>query len=624
MLPIIKTQSNIIRILGLTGILTFLFFSLLAKEFDCEVLQYKVFCKVDNSKVTLESTYYYQINNRKGDEHAIISVPYSKKNKVTIVEAWIEDANGTVIRKLKNADIKDQSAISDISLYEDTYVKKFELHHNTYPYRIYYKTRYISSELIDIVDWTPVIDTEIPTKEAELKIEVPTNYPIKIFEDQTHYSLSETTQTKVYEWKLKELPILKDEILSPPHIDFLPRVIVVPEKFNWYKEGNFNTWTSYGNWYNQITENLDKLPPSEKLKTDQLVKGIKDKKEIIKILYHYLQDHTRYINVSIKYGGLRPHPAEYVATNKYGDCKALSNYLIALLKQYNIKALYTVVNAGDNPPKFFESFPSHQFNHIIVTVPLEKDTVFLECTSNTSPFGYLGSFTQNRKAFLIEKDNSRLINLPALSESDEIQSRKFVYNIGLESTCNAQIDLYFRGSSFDIYNNLEASYSKDLQERILREQILNFSSFEIENWQLKKENRDSAKIALNVKLRLTNFLQNYGDKRACSITSFYFPELEKPGKRTLPLRLNTPYVINDTLLYNFPAYTEFGMPADTLIQSNYGSYSLKVKKKETQLEIVRNVTIYPGYYTLKEYPDFYSFIQNIKTNDRKKILFKKI
>lgn len=623
MLKTIKRPANL-KILGISVFFAFFSFSLLAKDYDCEVLQYNVFCKVNNSKITLEYAYYYQINNRKGDEHANISVPYSKKNKVTIVDAWIEDMNGTVIRKLRNADIKDQSDISDISLYEDNYVKKFELHHNTYPYRIYYKTRYISSELIDIVDWTPVIDTEIPTKEAELKIEVPTNYPIKIFEDQTHYSLSETAQTKVYEWKLKNLPILKDEVLSPPHIDLLPRVIVVPEKFNWYTEGNFNTWTSYGNWYCQITDKLDQLPPSEKMKTDQLVKGITDKKEIVKILYHYLQDHTRYINVSIKYGGLRPYPAEYVATNKYGDCKALSNYLIALLKQYDIKAHYTIVNAGDNPPKFFDSFPSHQFNHIIVAVPLEKDTVFLECTSNTSPFGYLGTFTQNRKAFLIEKDNSRLINLPALSKSDEIQRRKFVYNIGLEGTSNVQIDLCFRGSSFDIYNDLEASYSKDLQERILREQILNFSSFEIENWELRKENRDSAKIALNVKLRLTNFQQNYGDKKAFGITSFYFPELEKPDKRTLPLRLNTPYVINDTLLYNFPAHAEFGMPSDTLIQSSFGSYSLKIKKKETQLEIVRNVTIYPGYYTLKEYPEFYSFIQNIKTNDRKKILFKKI
>lgn len=623
MLKTIKLPANK-RILGISVFLAFFSFSLLAKDYDCEVLQYNVFCKVNNNKITLEYTYYYQINNRKGDEHAKISVPYSKKDKVTIVEAWIEDANGTVIRKLKNADIKDQSDISDISLYEDNYVKKFELLHNTYPYRIYYKTRYTFSELIEIVDWTPVVDTEIPTRSAELKIEVPTGFPVKIFEDQTHYSSSENGETTVYEWKLNNLPILKDEVLSPPHIDFFPRVIVVPEKFNWYAEGNFNTWTSFGNWYSQITDKLDKLPPSEKMKTDLLVKGITDKKEIVKILYHYLQDHTRYINVSIKYGGLRPYPAEYVATNKYGDCKALSNYLIVLLKQYGIKAHYTVVNAGDNPPKFFSAFPSHQFNHVIVTVPLEKDTVFLECTSNTSPFGYLGSFTQNRKAFLIEKDNSRLINLPALTKSDEIQHRKFVYNIGLEGTSNAQINLCFRGSSFDIYNDLEASYSKDLQERILREQILNFSSFEIDNWQLNKENRDSAKIALYVKLRLTNFQQNYGDKKACSVTPFYFPELEKPDKRTLPLRLNTPYVINDTLLYNFPAHTEFGMPADTLIQSSYGSYSLKVKKKETQLEIVRNVTIYPGYYTLKEYPEFYSFIQNVKTNDRKKILFKKI
>jgi hypothetical protein len=595
-----------------------------AGDSDCEMIQYQVSCKVDKNKATYEYTYYYQINSREGDKHAKISVPYSKKNKVTIVEGWVEDANGTIVRRLKNSEITDLSAISDISFYQDEYIKKFELRNNTYPYRIHYKTRYVDNELMEIIDWYPVIDTEIATKCSELRVEVPKNYPIKIYEEQTHFVRTETQESIIYEWKHTDLKVLKSEILSPPHSDFLPRVIVLPENFNWFTKGCFSSWTSFGDWYSDITAGLDILPESEKIQTSQLLKGITDKREIVKRLYHYLQDHTRYINVSIKYGGLRPYPAEYVAQNKYGDCKALSNYLIALLKLYNIPAYYTVIYGDENPPKFLESFPSHQFNHIIVTVPLDKDTLFLETTSNIAPFGYLGEFTQNRKAFLIDKNNSRIIHTPALTVSEEAQHRKSVYNIDISGNCAAQLNLCFRGSSSEMYNSLGNMYTKDEQERILREHLLSFSAFEIENWELKKENRDSATVELYVKLKLTNFLQDYGNKKAFSLTAIYLPDLESPEKRTLPLRINTPYVLNDTLEYNFILSSECsGLPEDITIQSPYGSYSRTVKKKEKHIEIYRSIIINAGSYSLKEYPEFYSFIQNIKSNDRKKLLIPK-
>jgi hypothetical protein len=175
-----------------------------------------------------------------------------------------------------------------------------------------------------------------------------------------------------------------------------------------------------------------------------------------------------------------------------------------------------------------------------------------------------------------------------------------------------------------MYNSLGNLYTKDQQERILREHILNFSAFEIEHWELKKENRDSASIELNVKLILLNFLQDYGNKKAFSISSIYLPELEIPEKRTLPVRINTPYVLNDTLQYNLSRASECsGLPNNVIIQSAYGSYSRTIKKLENQIEICRSIIIYAGNYSLKEYPEFYSFIQNIKNNDRKKILIPK-
>jgi hypothetical protein len=105
----------------------------------------------------------------------------------------------------------------------------------------------------------------------------------------------------------------------------MPLVLIAPTNFHYGVDGCTKDWVSFGNWQYQLNEGLDVLPQNEKNTISTLIKGITNKKEIVKVLYHYLQDNTRYINVLLGVGGYKPHPATYVSENKYGDCKALTN-----------------------------------------------------------------------------------------------------------------------------------------------------------------------------------------------------------------------------------------------------------------------------------------------------------
>ena len=118
--------------------LYFFIIDLAAEEHDAEVVNFNTSISIKNRKLTRSLLYEIKINNRSGEEFTNISIPYSKLSQVSNIEAYIKDASGNIVKKISNKDIKVRSAISDISLYEDDFVKEFTLKHNSYPYYIVY------------------------------------------------------------------------------------------------------------------------------------------------------------------------------------------------------------------------------------------------------------------------------------------------------------------------------------------------------------------------------------------------------------------------------------------------------------------------------------------------------
>src|SRR5471030_2459540 len=96
--------------------------------------------------------------------------------------------------------------------------------------------------------------------------------------------------------------------------------------------------------------------------------GLATDKEKVKFLYEYMQHNVRYVSIQLGIGGLKPFSATFVDQKKYGDCKALSNYMCALLKAVNIPAYYAKVRAGTNEEPCDNSFPFDLSNHIIVCI----------------------------------------------------------------------------------------------------------------------------------------------------------------------------------------------------------------------------------------------------------------
>ncbi len=169
----------------------------------------------------------------------------------------------------------------------------------------------------------------------------------------------------------------------------------------------------------------------------------------MKLLYNYLQNKVRYVSITEGLGGWQPIDAETVDRVSYGDCKALANYMKALLDIAGITSYYTIIRAGENAPGLRDGFPSNQFNHAIVCVPVNNDTIWLECTDQQIPFGFLGSFTDDRKALIISESGGKIVNTTAYSAGDNKQIRNITVKMNDDGSAAMSVNTSYTGIKYD-------------------------------------------------------------------------------------------------------------------------------------------------------------------------------
>jgi len=579
-----------------------------------EIIDYQTRISVDRNEIVIDRKLIIQINNQASDWIADISIPFRDADNLEIIDGTITDNDGNVVRTLKKSDIKEVSNISAGTFYEDRYSKQFSLYWKEYPYTIEYSYRIKSRSYIYIARWYPYLYASVPVNKASLTVELPQGFRGRLHQrGKLDFKTDTIDKTLVYSWKAADLRLLKEEYLSIPFYEVIPQVLVVPDEFGYIEKGELVTWKTFGSWVDKLNFGLDFLTLEEGKKVDALLSGISDQREKIGILYHYLQDHTHYVNISIEVGGMKPYPASYVCINKYGDCKALTIYMKALLRHAGIQSFYALVNAGSNAVHVDKSIPGSWFNHVILCVPLEKDTIWLENTSPYTPYGYLGSFTQGRFALLVNGNESSLVKTPALSHEEVNEISKYELTLDQSGSGTSQITKQLRGDNFDDF----AAYKKTLSDHDLHDkiiEILPLKNFELVEWNFDEHDRDESWIGLTCNGKVRNQIRQLGKTLVLTPLHDELPEMERPEKRVNPVRINYPLGWTDTICYSISFTGRFTtvLPRDVRIESKYGYYEFTATENNGKIQIVREISINRGEYDLEEYKVFYDFYSALK------------
>jgi hypothetical protein len=581
----------------------------------------------DFDDMTVLSHSAVTILNKLGLRAMNTSVPYDDYLKIKDVEVFLYDKNGKEIKKFKKKDFQDVSA-SGGDLYNDNRELKLDFTLPPYPFTYEIKTHYRTTSTALLPQFLPIPFYYGSTQQSEYHLKNPKNISLEIKEyNLENFGVEKKETASGLSYKVGAIPAITDEYLSPYYTAFTPMVKIAPKRFELAgKEAQVHTWDDFASWQqSQLLNGRDELPPQTVQNISQLVAGVSDTREKVKAIYQYMQDRTRYISVQIGIGGWQPVAAKEVDELSYGDCKGLTNYTMALLKSQGIDSYYTIVNAGENGRDIDEDFVALQGNHVILSVPMEDEMLFLECTNQQVPFNYLGTHTDNRKALMITPQGGKIVSTHKYTTQENLRTLQAKLQLGS--------DLNLSGSVEEISEGLQYQYKyfleKEKQDDIVRYYKETWSH--LNNLTLDKIAFENDKDGVTFSEKLTVAFNNYTSKAGNRVllnpnvfNRFTFiPEIT--GSRKQPIEVRRGMTYQNQIAIELPQDLTVASLFDPIeTKSKFGEYTATIEVQDgTTLLYKRSLVLHSGTFPKEDYPEYVAFLREVVKNDKSKIVLSK-
>lgn len=560
---------------------------------------------------------------------AVFQEIYDKLTKIKGINIVYYDKDGKVLKKVKGSEIQDYSYISSGTMHDDSRVKYYEPEKFEYPFTVAYEYEYDYKSTMWFPAFVPQGAQHLAVQNAVYEAIVPTDYDLryKLLNGLPEPQVSPSgLGKKKLGWEVRNLEPLKIEYRSLGLASVMPHAIISPSTFQMegYK-GDMSSWAEFGAWQASLLQGRDVLTDKVKGEVDKLTNGTEDPREKAKLIYEYMQKNTRYVSIQLGIGGYQPFSAQEVITTGYGDCKALTNYTYSLLKYAGVKSNYVVIRAGASEEDVYTDFPNARFNHVILAVPFEKDTVWLECTSQIMPFNFLGDFTDNRHALLItDEGKGKIVKTPKYTAEQNTQVR--TVNIALNETGDAvvQSETVFQGLQYDNRYYYSREGQEDQRKYLLN--TIDIPAFELGNFKLE-ENRSNSTLRYTEKVELS--VRKFGTpsgKRMFITPNILSKLSESPPEydnRKTPFRQRRGYVDIDTVRISIPESMRLEFPGeDVAINSDFGDYynTFSFDPETNTLTYVRKMVYKEGVFEPEKYEAYRSFYRDVIRIDKSKLV----
>ena len=405
------------------------------------------------------------IKNANGSHHADFSIHMGNDMSMEKFQLTLSDASGTILRTFKLKDLKRTEYSGGLAA--DGYMLYLDVTPPSYPViatcdlKINFKRNNVSFPIFSPLD---SYNTEVV--KAIYDITYPTDFPLRYKVVNSSVSPLKTNRDgkTVLHFQLDSIKAIQNSEYGIPLSEVSPKVYFAPSQFSYFKTtGSLLTWNDLGAWEHSLFSGRGELPEEAKAKVRQLIAGCTTDKEKVAAIYKFLAESTRYVSIQLGIGGFQPMAAAEVWRQGYGDCKALSNYMMALLAEAGIQSHCVAISTSQK--KLLPDFPNfQQMDHMVLEVPLSSDTLWVECTNPRLPLGYVHDDISGHEALEISAQGGKLVTLPEYADSLNINTTEALVALSPDGAADITINEDYRYHRYVAVKGIAKLSDNDLRK----------------------------------------------------------------------------------------------------------------------------------------------------------------
>ena len=527
------------------------------------------------------------------------------------------ESGGKVIKKYKMSDLKTVSVgeggITDatVSYLEPVAPVPYVVE---YTYEISYKNGFIT-----FPSFIPTTEPDVVLSAASYTLTVPPGTEL-MYKSSMEPVKESGAKADVYTWKAPTFPGYVYEHMMPSIFEKIPYLYVGPKSFTYSRtKGEQTDWQAAGMWLYDLQKDVCVVPDALRAKVEQMTAGVSSDRQKIKILYEYLRQNTRYVSIQLGIGGLRPFPVEMVMNSGFGDCKALSVYMQALLSAAGIHSEYLIVDT-DRRNLLKDFYSVGQMNHAMLCVPMQKDTLWIECTNPRMPLGYRHDNIAGHEVVLVGPNGGQKVRVRPYPDS----LRRSVESV--EVTLNADGSAHCVGSRHLVLDDAEAYVGfSSLTEKtkfnaIMGANSLTPNNFKIvsvvdnfEDWVNMSDGEEYIpETDITYEFDAANYAKVTGDRIFLDLNPFAKQVRADRKQRVNDDVRSRMIIIQDVVSLTLPeGYTVESLPESSTISSPFGTLQTSVVFADGKIDVVQTLTMNPGRFTAQEYDLYRTFAKDV-------------
>jgi hypothetical protein len=594
-------------------------------------------------KMKRTSRFAYRVLRRDGAVYGTVRADYTPMNRITALRAWSIPATGKDY-EVKQKDIVE-TGITDVDggeLVSDVRRKILVIPAATPGSIVGYE---IEQELqpYEMTDDWDFQDT-IPVRESHYSVTLPPGWTYKVFWINYPETAPAQSTPGASSWTLNDLKPVKLESNMPPWRGIAGRMEISLQPPDG-KQGGFQSWKDVGNWYLGLANGRRDISAGIRAKVQEITRDAPTQLAKMQALAAFVQKDIRYVAIELGVGGVQPHAATDIFSNRYGDCKDKATLLSSMLKEIGVESHYVIINTERGAVDETTS-PNLGFNHAIMAIALPETmndpsllavaerpgvgrVLFFDPTDAYTPLGRIRGELQANYGLLVAGSASALMPLPQLPTASSYVQRTARLKLSAEGDLSGDMqDVRLGDSAARARAGLRSSLETDRIRPVETLLADSLSSFQLTQASVVNLSSHEQPFEWRYKFEAPRYAKRNADfllLRPWVLGSRSSSLLETREARQHPIEFEGPAQYRDSFDIELPeGYEIDALPDPTRLDIGVATYESKTELSGRVLRYSRVLEIKELSVPASNAEQLKKFYRNIFGDERRVVALKRL